>query len=690
MENDTNVKNTGVLDRVHAGYVVNDRYEITGRLGAGGFAVVFLGRDLQIERDVAIKVMSTRETVTDPKVREQLLKRFRREASLAGRIDHPNVLNIYDYGVIDDEGDPFIVMERLEGHDLETQLFQQGAMKPDHIVPLFVDTLVALGVAHEHGIVHKDLKPSNLFLKRPGTRLESLCILDFGIAHIEREVRSRLTQAGQLMGTPAYLPPEYSTEQIVTPMLDVYQMGLILVETMTGSSVVQHSEPMAAMFQHVRGKLEVPRLLLESPLGPVLERALALDHKERFENGLEFADALAAIDTSSIPVLKGEIELVPFQRVDGGGEGEGSTSKGAISDGVEEGGKAQDRPDSSTRIVYGGASNLSGEQDSALMVEENQEQTPARGRLKAVDAVGPEPLPAVTPELAPDDAEPSGDREHDSGADLSESGPQLDSRFSSETADPGAMPTQDMTMEMDQPGSSRGLLVLVILLAVGVLAGAGLWMAGVFDGEVEDTSEKAAAVDDDGGGESDEDAVALTGDGDEDGEGEETEGGAGEEEEEKAVKVAISSEPSGATIYRGEEELGTTPFDLEVGEGESVEAVVVLEDFEEKTVTISAEGESELFFELTPAARPQETAGVGAGASPRPGTPQAGASPGTGRQDSEEETVADTTSDDSGSDRQASAEVPDEESGEQDEDTVEEEEVVEEEEEEEGIRLPGF
>ncbi len=607
MVEDIKTKDSKVLDQLGKGFVLNERYEIMRKLGAGGFAVVFLGRDLQIERDVAIKVMSTSETVTDPEVREQLLKRFRREASLAGRIDHPNVLNIYDYGVIDGEGEPFIVMEHLQGHDLESQFYKQGAMDPAHIVPLFIDTLVALGVAHERGIVHKDLKPSNLFLKRPGTRMESLCILDFGIAHIQREMRSRLTQAGQLMGTPAYLPPEYSTEQIVTPMLDVYQMGLILIESMTGEAVVQHSEPMAAMFQHVRGKLEVPKKLMESPLGPVLERALALEHEVRFENGLEFADALEAIAVEAIPKLEEDFELVVL---DQGASAPGTTGAGddvsrqasAVDGQEEESGGAV------TRLSHGGTQSQESVKDSAMLVDEPGDETPATGSQQAIDASGPQPLPAVQARKASLEPRPAVDA-------TAEREVRVVEQRRGEVDETGSVARPDVgEIEWEEPGTKKGMLLIAIVAIAGMLVGGGLWATGVFDGEVvEEESDGESESDTDDSG-----AVATDEDEDED-------VSVDEPEEPEAVVVALTTEPEGASVVDKEDELGETPLELELEEEESRQLLLVLEDHEDKSVTIAADDEPQSSFELSEASKSQDHAGVGS-----PPTGSTGASPGTG------------------------------------------------------------
>lgn len=291
-----------LLNYLDSNFVINGRYRIVRRIGAGGFAVVFEAFDLQIDRPVAVKVLHIGLSGDEEEVHRILMERFEREAKLAARVEHPNVVSIYDFGIIEGHNQPFIVMELLKGHDLEHQIYRKGVMAPSHIIPLYIGCLTALGIAHSHGIIHKDLKPSNLFLKNPGERFETLCIVDFGIAYINEAVRERLTQDGQLLGTPSYLTPEYITDRVVSPPLDVYQMALILIEALLGEPIVEHPEHLAAMLKHVRGELHVPRSLLESPLGPVLRRALAYYPAERYADALEFADALGKVDISQIPI----------------------------------------------------------------------------------------------------------------------------------------------------------------------------------------------------------------------------------------------------------------------------------------------------------------------------------------------------------------------------------------------------
>ncbi len=296
------------------GSKLSGRYEIQRELGAGGFAVVYAASDLHVERDVAVKVIDLSRAGRGPE-RVAFVRRFEREARLAASVKHPCIVEVYDYGVSENEV-PYMVMEMLDGHDLEVHLTRNGPMSAIELLPRFIDALEGLGYAHEAGIVHKDLKPSNLFMKFPGSRREQICILDFGVARVHTSASAKLTQTDNVLGTPRYMAPEYSTSQTVTPALDVYQMGLILVECLSGRSVVDHPEPMAAMFQHVRGELPIPQPLLNSDLGPILERALSVEHTERYANGFELADALRAINPASIPPVGPRTPVVSLASLD--------------------------------------------------------------------------------------------------------------------------------------------------------------------------------------------------------------------------------------------------------------------------------------------------------------------------------------------------------------------------------------
>ncbi len=311
----------GVLS---VGQLIDGQYEVTGALGRGGFGVVYEGIQRPIGRAVAIKVLA-RATSLDR-------ERFLREARVAALIDHPGVVTVHGYGALDD-GRPYLVMERLQGHNLAQELAGSGAMAPQRALPLFSQCLEALAEAHKKGIVHKDLKPSNLFLAYPNQPRERLVLLDFGIARqIQAEPGSpepalRLTATGDFIGTPQYMPMEYYESQTVTPALDVYQMGLILVEALTGQAVIQGHSPYQCMYLVGRERLPLPEAIADHPhLGPIIGRALARHHADRFADAGAFLAALsgvsgrlssldtAALGAVAMPLLQGSPPPRPSQR----------------------------------------------------------------------------------------------------------------------------------------------------------------------------------------------------------------------------------------------------------------------------------------------------------------------------------------------------------------------------------------
>ena len=288
MHNDVVEENS----KLPVGTLLSGRYEITGDLGEGGFAVVYRGRDVEIEREIAIKVLNLSNFKQDLAAYENVLARFRREARTSARIQHPNAVTIYDFGETE-QGSPFIVMELLHGHDLEVELATAGALGIERALKLFIPTLEALGKAHTMGIVHKDLKPSNLFIADAGTNQERMVILDFGVARINTgDDSAKLTTAGQVLGTPQYMAPEYIESQLATPALDVYQMGLIIAEAISGKTLVDEENMVTCLIKHTTGNFEVPVEVVNSPLGPVIATSLSKDHTERFDDGQVFRQAL--------------------------------------------------------------------------------------------------------------------------------------------------------------------------------------------------------------------------------------------------------------------------------------------------------------------------------------------------------------------------------------------------------------
>ncbi len=272
------------------GTVLGQRYQILGVLGRGGFATVYKANQISLGQPVAIKVLRVTRTVASG-----FLERFSREAKASSQIQHPDVVRVLDYGVAEDSS-PYMVMELLRGHALSTEIQRNGPMDIKRALRLFIRCLDALNAAHKLGIVHRDLKPDNIFVTEPNSRVEALKLLDFGIAHM-MEQQVRLTSAGEFYGTPQYLTPEYIRSKSISPAFDVYQVGLLFVEVVTGRPAVDGTG-MQCMMAHSRGDLNIPEQILKSPVGPVLTKALSLDPKARYQNAGELRDALEAIQSA--------------------------------------------------------------------------------------------------------------------------------------------------------------------------------------------------------------------------------------------------------------------------------------------------------------------------------------------------------------------------------------------------------
>jgi serine/threonine protein kinase len=197
------------------------RYRLERPLGQGAMSVVDLAHDLELDRDVALKRLAE-HLARD----EELRARFVREAQLAGRLAHPNVVRVYDVG--EDEGRPFIALEYVDGETLAEVVGRRGALPPEEAARLGVQACEGLAAVHEAGLVHRDVKPQNLFLRRDGV----LKLGDFGIAVLP--AGTRLTAAGTVLGTAAYLAPEQARGEQVTAAADVYGLGAVLYELLTG------------------------------------------------------------------------------------------------------------------------------------------------------------------------------------------------------------------------------------------------------------------------------------------------------------------------------------------------------------------------------------------------------------------------------------------------------------------------
>ena len=209
------------------GATLENRYLITAHIAAGGMASVYRGRDLQADRDVAVKVMRP-DLVSSP----DLVERFRREADILRRLDHPNVVRVTDLGRSRD-GLVYLVMELLAGETLFDRLRRERTLPPDEIVPILVQVCAGLEAAHALGVVHRDLKPENVYLARSAAG-EAAKILDFGIAKFPVASDVAKTAIGVVVGTPEYLSPEQATGGVVDGRADLYSVGLIAWRALVG------------------------------------------------------------------------------------------------------------------------------------------------------------------------------------------------------------------------------------------------------------------------------------------------------------------------------------------------------------------------------------------------------------------------------------------------------------------------
>ena len=265
------------------------RYEILGELGKGAMGIVYLGRDPLIGRKLALKTFRLGYSAADKEL-EQFRVRFLREAQSAGILTHPNIVTIHDVSV-DPNGDCFIAMEYVQGTDLKILMQRQKQLDPRFVVEVVSQIADGLGYAHSKGVVHRDIKPANIII----TSDKQAKITDFGIARVET---SNLTMEGQLLGTPNYMSPEQIQGQEVDHRADIFSLGVMLYEMVTGQKPFYGENLSAVTHRIVFGDFTPPEQIVPGlPPGimQVLGRALAKDPAERYSGGGEMADDLRAV-----------------------------------------------------------------------------------------------------------------------------------------------------------------------------------------------------------------------------------------------------------------------------------------------------------------------------------------------------------------------------------------------------------
>ena len=262
------------------------KYELQGELGRGGMGVVYLARDPVIERQVAVKTVS--KNLLDSTEALGLMQRFKREAQAAGRLTHPAIVAVYEYG--EDSEIAYIAMEYVSGRGLEEFMHAGTPMEPQRARRIAAELLQGLHFAHELGVVHRDVKPSNVMLSAD----DKVKICDFGIAQLES---SRLTQVGTVLGTPSYMSPEQMQGLATDRRADLFSTGVLVYQMLTGHKPFAGDSLASLMHAVLKGEF-VPATHvntgLETAFDAVLQRALAVDPLNRFQSAAAFASALDA------------------------------------------------------------------------------------------------------------------------------------------------------------------------------------------------------------------------------------------------------------------------------------------------------------------------------------------------------------------------------------------------------------
>src|SRR5918997_4109234 len=273
---------------------VDNRYTRARPLGSGGMAEVYLAHDQVLDRDVALKVLKDKYAGN-----EEFVRLFRREARSAARLNHPSIVSVYDQGRSED-GTYYIAMEYVSGGTLKDRVLGEGTLDPDTATKFASQIAQALGHAHEHGVIHRDIKSRNILLTETGYAK----VADFGIARAATATTTS-SRPGPILGTPGYISPEQAMGQPVDARSDLYSLGVVLYEMLTGNLPYGGEGPASIAFQHVHGPQRSPREAnpdIPEPLNALTTKLLAKEPEDRYASAAELADNLERVRFAISPL----------------------------------------------------------------------------------------------------------------------------------------------------------------------------------------------------------------------------------------------------------------------------------------------------------------------------------------------------------------------------------------------------
>jgi serine/threonine protein kinase len=295
--------------------ILGGQFKIVQKIGTGGMGSVYKAAQPAMNRMVAIKILHPKLTA-----RADLVARFRREARAMSQLNHPNTVKVFMYGELEEDGSLYIVMEHLEGRNLNRKVKREGPLSVEQGVSILVQVCGALQEAHGMGIVHRDLKPENIFLCKQVGIDEFPKVLDFGLAKVTDQQMQpgsvNLTQEGMVFGTPEFMSPEQAQGKQLDPRSDIYSLSVILYEALTGKLPFDARTPMEYIQKHVVEppialSRRIEGLTFPKGLDEVVAKAMAKKPGDRFQSAIQFAAALRPFAGASGASLDNIFAMTP-------------------------------------------------------------------------------------------------------------------------------------------------------------------------------------------------------------------------------------------------------------------------------------------------------------------------------------------------------------------------------------------